>query len=864
MSIDLSKAFAQWISCGTLVWNSAVSGAVRCGLEYAPGESVSEIVTGRGRAILLRPARRPLPELLRRKYPHLASWQILNVDFGSDETIREALTSPLIATQRDRQGGLVAATGVQIAGVLDDVFGTAAAEQLGPTWWAGLPRLAVWAPTARLVALKLYDTAAGASHQVIPMERDCATGIWSARGHADWKNRFYTFVVTVYAPSSQAIVTNEVTDPYSLALSADSGRSQLVDLKDPALAPRGWQTLPMPQPVRQDQASVYELHIRDFSASDATVSAGLRGTYSAFSVKDSAGMRVLRELASDGLTHVQLMPAFDFATVLERREDQMDLPGELASLPPDSGLQQERVAAIKDWDAFNWGYDPLHYTVPEGSYASDPDGWPRIREFRGMIAALTEVGLRVVMDVVYSHTHAAGQGPGSVLDRIVPGYYHRLRDDGTVFTGTSGPDTAPERLMMGKLVVDSVITWARDYKISGFRFDLMGFHPKANVLDVRAALDSLKEIDGTSTLLYGEGWNFGEVADGARFVQATQRNMAGTGIGTFNDLLRDAVRGGSLFDDDPRAQGFGSGLFTAPNGAAVNGDLDSQRVRLMRYQDLIQVGLAGNLKCYTLADPAEGGVAQKRLGYGAEPGEAITYVDCHDNQTLFDSLAHKLPRSTPMADRVRMQSLSLAIVLLSQGTAFVLAGSERLRSKSLDRNSYNSGDWFNRLLWDCEHGNGFGGGLPPAPDNQAYWKFDKSLLADPRLIPDCAAINAAVGQFREFLRIRQSSPAFSLGSAEEICKRLSYLPGKGTETPGVISMRIDTSGIDPNWNAILTIFNARPQTHIQPIHVPAGAVVALHPVQVSSIDPVVRRSVFNAADGTLEVPPRTTAVFTQS
>jgi pullulanase len=805
-----------------------------------------------------------LPELLRRKYPHLASWQRLDVDFGSDETIREALTSPLIATQRDRQGGLVAATGVQIAGVLDDVFGTAAAEQLGPTWWAGLPRLTVWAPTARLVALKLYDTAAGVSHHVIPMERDCATGIWSVRGHAGWKNRFYTFVVTVYAPSAQAIVTNEVTDPYSLALSADSGRSQLVDLKDPALAPRGWQTLPMLQPIRQDQASIYELHIRDFSASDATVSAGLRGTYSAFSVKDSAGMRMLRELAADGLTHVQLMPAFDFATVLERREDQMDLPGELASLPPDSGLQQERVSAIKDRDAFNWGYDPLHYTVPEGSYASDPDGWPRIREFRGMIAALTEVGLRVVMDVVYSHTHAEGQDPGSVLDRIVPGYYHRLRDDGTVFTGTSGPDTAPERLMMGKLVVDSVITWARDYKISGFRFDLMGFHPKANILDVRAALDSFKEIDGTSILLYGEGWNFGEVADGARFVQATQRNMAGTGIGTFNDLLRDAVRGGGLFDDDPRAQGFGSGLFTAPNGAAVNGDPGSQRVRLMCYQDLIKVGLAGNLKSYTPTGPAEGGVAQECLGYGAEPGEAITYVDCHDNQTLFDSLAHKLPRSTPMADRVRMQSLSLAIVLLSQGPAFVLAGSERLRSKSLDRNSYNSSDWFNRLLWDCEHGNGFGGGLPPAPDNQAYWRFDKPLLADPRLIPDCVAINAAVGQFREFLRIRHSSPAFSLGSAEEICKRLSFLSGKGTETPGVIAMRIDTSGIDPRWKAILTIFNARPQTHIQPIHVPAGAVVALHPVQASSIDPVVRRSVFNAADGTLEVPLRTVAVFTQS
>jgi len=863
MSIDLSKACAQWISRGTLVWDSAVSGAVRYGLEYAPGGSVSDIVTGRGRSIPLRPAQAPLPEPLRPKYPHLASCPALDVDFGSDETIREALTSPLIATRRDRQGGLVAATGVQIAGVLDDVFGTAAAEQLGPTWWAGSPRLAVWAPTARLVALKLYDSAAGASHHVIPMERDCATGIWSVRGHADWKNRFYTFVVTVYAPSAQAIVTNEVTDPYSLALSADSGRSQLVDLKDPALAPRGWQTLPMPQPVRQDQASIYELHVRDFSAYDATVPAGLRGTYSAFSVKDSAGMRMLRELAADGLTHVQLMPAFDFATVRERREDQTDLPGELASLPPDSDLQQERVAAIKDRGAFNWGYDPLHYTVPEGSYASDPDGWPRIREFRGMIAALAEAGLRVVMDVVYSHTHAAGQNPGSVLDRIVPGYYHRLCDDGTVLTNTSGPDTAPERLMMGKLVVDSVITWARDYKIGGFRFDLMGFHPKANILDVRAALDSLKEIDGASTLLYGEGWNFGKVKDDARFVQATQRNMAGTGIGTFNDILRDAVRGGNPFDD-PRAQGFGSGLFTAENGAAVNGDPGSQRARLMRYQDDIKVGLAGNLKSYTPTGRAEDGVAQESLGYGAEPGEAITYVDCHDNQTLFDSLAHKLPPATPMADRVRMQSLSLAIVLLSQGPAFVLAGSERLRSKSLDRNSYNSSDWFNRLLWDCEHGNGFGGGLPPAPDNQRFWEIDKPLLADPRLIPDCVAINAAVGQFREFLRIRQSSPAFSLGSAQEICNRLYFLSGKGTETPGVIGMRIDTSGIDAHWDAILTIFNTRPQTHIQPIDVPAGAVVALHPVQATSTDPVVRRSVFNAADRTLEVPPRTVAVFTQS
>ena len=205
-----------------------------------------------------------------------------------------------------------------------------------------------------------------------------------------------------------------------------------------------------------------------------------------------------------------------------------------------------------------------------------------------------------------------------------------------------------------------------------------------------------------------------------------------------------------------------------------------------------------------------------------------------------------------MADRVRMQSLSLAIVLLGQGTAFVLAGSERLRSKSLDRNSYNSGDWFNRLLWDCKDGNGFGAGLPSAPDNRAYWIYDRPLLADPALQPDCAAINAARNQFREFLRIRRSSPAFSIGSAAGIRKRVSF---SAADTPGVISMRIDTTGLDPRWTAVIVIFNASPRAHVQPIDLPAGAQVALHPVQAASLDPVIRQSVFEASSRTLNVRP---------
>ena len=188
-----------------------------------------------------------------------------------------------------------------------------------------------------------------------------------------------------------------------------------------------------------------------------------------------------------------------------------------------------------------------------------------------------------------------------------------------------------------------MITWAEQYKVDGFRFDLMGFHPKANILAVRAGLDRLTLVDGTSILLYGEGWNFGDVADDARFTQATQRNMAGTGIGTFNDQLRDAVRGGNVLDADPRIQGFGSGLFSAPNGAEVNGSWEAQRARLLRYQELIKIGLAGNLENYRFTGSPGTETAARGAGYNAEPGEAITYVDCHDNETLFDTLSHKLP-----------------------------------------------------------------------------------------------------------------------------------------------------------------------------------------------------------------------------
>lgn len=876
---DLSKAKAVWIDRDTVAWNLTPSAASHYALAFSEKGDIAYAkgdLTGDIRLVRLT-AGAGLTDAQKAKWPHLASYAALKVDPRDADLVRGALRGQVVAVERDAAGVLLTATGVQIAGVLDDLYAKASAAGLGPVWpstGSASPTLSVWAPTARKVELALYRDASGGGRTVEQMRRDDATGVWSVRGMPTWKGRYYTFLVTVYAPAAGKVVTNEVTDPYSQSLAADSVRSQLVDLSDRSLRPDGWTSLRKPKAVSQDKASIYELHVRDFSASDTTVPAAKRGTYAAFT-GDSAGMKELKALAADGLTHVHLLPAFDIGSVPEKRADRTEPSCDLSSMPADSEQQQDCVAKTAAKDSFNWGYDPVHYTVPEGSYSTDPDGSRRIGEFRSMVAGLNGAGLRVVMDVVYNHTYAAGQDPKSVLDRIVPGYYHRLLDDGTVATSTCCANTAPENAMMGKLVVDSIVTWAKEYKVDGFRFDLMGHHPKANILAVRAALDKLTiardGVDGKSIILYGEGWNFGEVADNARFVQATQANMAGTGIGTFNDRLRDAVRGGGPFDADPRVQGFGSGLAGSPNGSPANGTAEQQEARLLHYQDLVKVGLTGNLRDFRFTASTGKEVKGSEVdyngspaGYTGAPGEAVNYVDAHDNETLFDALAYKLPQATPMADRVRMQSLSLASMMLSQGTAFLNAGTERLRSKSLDRNSFDSGDWFNRLLWDCSAGNGFGAGLPPKADNEAKWPYARPLLADPALKPDCTAIGAARARFGDLLKIRSSSPAFSLGSLAEVQKRLSFPASGATETPGVLTMHLDSSGVDPRWKSITVVFNATPQTRSQTVAALKGTQVTLHPVQAASDDAVVRQSAFDSSTGTLTVPARTVAVFVRS
>ncbi|RIQ13305.1 pullulanase-type alpha-1,6-glucosidase [Jiangella rhizosphaerae] len=867
---DLTQQKAHWLERGLLAWDLPAEAAdwtfrLHAAPEGGLGIDAEAVTGGTSYPLTLG----ELPEDVREEYPHLASYDGLRADV---KDIEEILTGQVAVAAYDDLGRLVDATGVQLPGVLDDVYAGAADRELGVVWHGRRPDIAVWAPTAKQVDLLI--TLPGQTEQTVAMRRD-GDGVWTARGTPRWAGAAYAFAVQVYVPSTGRVTTNVVTDPYSLALTTNSARSLVVNLSDPALEPAGWDGLVKPELAQPEDSTIYELHVRDFSIGDSSVPEAHRGTYLAFTDADGAGMRHLSALAGAGLNTVHLLPVFDIATVNEVRAEQATPDCDLEALTaadPAGEAQQACTTAVAGQDGFNWGYDPLHYTVPEGSYATDPDGSGRTREFREMVAALNGAGLRVVMDVVYNHTHAAGQDEKSVLDRIVPGYYQRLSATGAVETSTCCANTASEHAMMEKLIVDSVVTWARDYKVDGFRFDLMGHHSRATMERVRAALDELTVerdgVDGSSVYVYGEGWNFGEVADNARFRQATQLELFGAGIGTFNDRLRDGVRGGGPFDEDPRLQGFGSGLFTDPNGAAVNGTPDEQRARLLHLQDLIKVGLTGNLRDYAFTDSTGAAVTGADVdyngspaGYTADPEEVITYVDAHDNETLYDALAYKLPADTPMADRVRMNVLSLATTALGQGPSFWHAGADLLRSKSLDRNSYDSGDWFNRIDWTGQEST-FGSGLPPATDNSAKWDFMRPLLASPSLKPGPADLAASTAMARDLLRLRFSSPLFRLGSADLVQERLSFGAGGPAQPAGVIVMQLDDragADLDPDRERLVVVFNATPAA----VTVPAddGASLRLHPVQAGGADPVVR-SATAGADG-VTVPARTVAVFEQ-
>ncbi len=777
------------------------------------------------------------------KYPHLKDAAAFALPAGKD--LKPLLKGELVAIGTDADGILQGATLVQSAGALDALYSEAATKlSYGAVVEGGNVTFRLWAPTARSVKLALFDE----QHKSLgerTMTLDEASGSWSVQGGSELVGKFYRYDIQVYHPVSRKLESYQVTDPYSLSLAMNSEFSQVVDLNDPALKPEGWDSLKAPH-SQQNPAdiTIYEAHVRDLTGNDDSTPAEHRGKFLGLTDTDTAPVKHLQALAKSGVSHLHLLPVFDIATVNEDPAKVANISddfGKLCQVNPEvqnskfagycsSGqtieavlgdLQggdskenpqvQELYGYLRGVDSFNWGYDPYHYTTPEGSYATNAEGSQRILEFREMVKAIKQnIGMNVVMDVVYNHTNEAGLGPKSVLDKIVPWYYQRLNPEtGSVENSTCCSNTAPEHAMFAKLMDDSLVTWARDYKIDAFRFDLMGHHPKDQMVQ---ALAAVKKVN-PEMYFYGEGWNFGEVQDDKRFVQATQKHLAGTGIGSFSDRLRDAVRGGSPFDGGDtirKTQGFGNGALVDAN------EMDGvDRATALHQSDLVRLGMAGNLKEFILTDkdgmPKKGADIDyngQPAGYAQDPTEIQNYVDKHDNQTLFDNLIYKAPQG---ADLVRMQGVSLATAMLGQGIPFTHAGVELLRSKSMERDSYDSGDWYNRVDYTLADNN-FDKGLPRKDKDGDNYPLIEQVLGK-HVKPSGADMATMVGFYQELAELRQSSRLLRLGSGAEVIKRVDFRNTGPDQVPGLIVMTVDDgvnagADLDPAIDGLVVMINA--------------------------------------------------------
>ncbi len=509
---------------------------------------------------------------------------------------------------------------VRKRGVLGDPAFVYDGDDLGHTYKASGTGFRLWAPAASGVDVLLYEAPEGGLPQIYPLTADRG-GTWVVEVPGDLKGKYYTFRLTNDSCSL------EIMDPYAIGAGVNGNRALVVDLSE--TNPPGWESTVRPPFQSPTDAIIYEIHMRDLSMHS---NSGIKhkgkflgftelGTVGPDGVK--TGLEHLKEL---GVTHVQLMPSFDFASVDERR------PGQ-----------------------YNWGYDPKNFNLPEGSYATDPDGTARIKEFKRMVQALHQNGIRVVMDVVYNHTYVGA----SPFESIAPHCYYRFHPDGRPSNGSgTGNETASEQPMVRKFIVDSVRFWAREYKVDGFRFDLMALHDVETMKQVRAALN---EID-PSILICGEPWT-GGASPLEHSLRLQKGNQKGLGIGVFNDNFRNAIKG----DNDGTHKGFatGAGMLTTS----------------------IQRGVAGSIQYDRwLSD------------FALHPSESINYVSAHDNLTLWDKIARSNPHDTE-ADRIRMDLLAQAIVFTSQGVVFLHGGEEMLRTKGGHHNSYRAPDVVNQLDW---------------------------------------------------------------------------------------------------------------------------------------------------------------------
>ncbi|KAF5729467.1 hypothetical protein HS088_TW21G01633 [Tripterygium wilfordii] len=872
---------AYWVSESIIAWNVDI-GDGSCYLYASKVAALSVTdngIQGEDVKIQLVEDIQGLPENVIKKFPHIQEYRAFRVPSALD--IKSLLKCQLAVATFTPFGNCISATGLQLPGVLDELFSYDG--PLGAIFSEEDISLYLWAPTAQDVRASIYRDQLDVNPvEIVSLEE--INGVWNTKGPRSWEGCYYVYEVTVYHPSTLKIENCCANDPYARGLSSDGQRTLLVNLDCATLKPEGWDNLAAEKPNIHSfsDISIYELHVRDFSSNDETVPPEFRGSYLAFTLQDSAGVLHLKKLSNAGITHIHLLPTFQFAGVDDQKENWKSVDTKLLeNLPPDSVEQQSLIMVVQNDDGYNWGYNPVLWGVPKGSYASNPDGPHRTFEFRKMVQALNRLGLRVVLDVVYNHLH--GSGPfdeNSVLDKIVPGYYLRRNSDGFIEHSTCINNTASEHYMVEHLILDDLLSWAVNYKVDGFRFDLMGHIMKSTMVRAKSALHKLSKerdgVKGSSIYIYGEGWDFGEVAKNRRGINASQFNLCGTGIGSFNDRIRDAMLGGSPFGH-PLQQGFVTGLLLQPNGHD-HGTENNQEVMLAVAKDHIQVAMAANLRDFVLTNHKGKEVKGFEVlthdgtpvAYASCPTECINYVSAHDNETLFDIVSLKTPKELSVDERCRINHLATSLIALSQGIPFFHSGDEILRSKSLDRDSYNSGDWFNRLDFTYSSNN-WGVGLPPKEKNEKTWPLIKPRLADPSFKPQSTHILSALENFADVLRIRYSSPLFRLQTANAIQERVRFHNTGISWVPGVIVMSIEDgyqgvpglSQLDPVYSYIVVIFNTCPTEVSFASPALRARALELHPVQLMSADDVVKGSSYIASSGCFNVPPRTTSVFVE-
>ena len=521
---------------------------------------------------------------------------------------------------------------------MPNVYSTEAFEEaftyegndLGATWTKEKTSFRLWAPTATAVTVNLYESGTQGTDDLIESIEMTAdvNGTWIAEKTGDLNGVYYTYSVHVGGAVSEAC------DPYARTTGVNGHRAMIIDLD--STDPDGWENDTDPNAdLNMTDVVLYELHVRDLSMDE---SSGItnKGKYLGIierGTKNSGGLATgLDHIVDLGITHLHLLPVYDYGSV---DESKLDTP------------------------QFNWGYDPVNYNVPEGSYSTDPyHGDVRVKEFKQMVQGLHNAGISVVMDVVYNHVHSAGE---FCFNKIVPGYFSRINENGSYSNGSGcGNDTATERSMVSKYIVDSVLYWVEEYHIDGFRFDLVG------LIDTDTVNAIIEEVHKThpNVIFYGEGWTMTTNVTKEGYTLATQVNSDKTpGFAFFSDNIRDALKG-SVFNDYEK--GYISGALT----------------------------IAPKIETNYKAAP----------GWTSNPTQIINYASCHDNLSLFDKLTISVPNSE-RSTRISMNNLAAAIYMTAQGTPFFQAGEEMLRSKPLpdgtfDHNSYSSPDSVNSIKWD--------------------------------------------------------------------------------------------------------------------------------------------------------------------